>query len=140
MSNSTAAREAARQHDGKFGTQHRDAVDIPLDDQPTMTVMEDGTEMWRLPNGKRHRLDGPAVEWADGDREWYANGSLHRLDGPAVEQVDGTRAWYVNGSLHRLDGPARTWPNDTQEFWIGGRRYDTEADWRQAVEARTQTG
>ena len=33
-----------------------------------------GTKEWRL-NDKRHRLDGPAVEWANGDKEWYLNGN-----------------------------------------------------------------
>ena len=46
---------------------------------------------------KRHRLDGPAVEWADGSKAWYVNGKLHRLDGPAVEYADGGKAWYVDG-------------------------------------------
>ena len=25
-------------------------------------------------NGKRHREDGPAIEWSDGDKWWYLNG------------------------------------------------------------------
>jgi len=31
---------------------------------------------------------------------------LHRLDGPALECADGTKAWWVKDKLHRLDGPA----------------------------------
>ncbi|GAA1753921.1 hypothetical protein [Nostocoides vanveenii] len=56
--------------------------------------------------GRKHRLDGPAAEWADGSREWWFNGQLHRLDGPAVELANGTRQWWVDGKRHRLDGPA----------------------------------
>ena len=27
-------------------------------------------------DGKRHREDGPAIEWADGAKEWYLNGVM----------------------------------------------------------------
>ena len=65
-----------------------------------------GTREWYL-NGKRHREDGPAMEYADGGREWYLNGERHREDGlPAVEYSDGHREWWVNGKRHREDGPA----------------------------------
>jgi len=45
----------------------------------------------------RHRLDGPAIEGAEGGKAWYVNGQRHRLDGPAVEGADGGKAWYVDG-------------------------------------------
>ena len=35
--------------------------------------------------GQCHRLDGPAAEWTDGDKEWYMNGKRHREAGPAIE-------------------------------------------------------
>jgi hypothetical protein len=41
------------------------------------------------------RLDGPAIERANGDRLWYLDGMLHRLDGPAVE-IDGKNFWFIN--------------------------------------------
>ena len=46
-----------------------------------------------------HRDNGlPAVEYADGYKEWRVNGKLHREGGlPAVEYADGYKAWYVNG-------------------------------------------
>ena len=43
-----------------------------------------------------HRLDGPAAEWKNGTKLWYANGKQHRLDGPAIEHADGDKDWYVN--------------------------------------------
>jgi hypothetical protein len=46
-----------------------------------------------------HRTDGPAVEYADGDKLWYVDNKLHRLDGPAYEYADGIKAWYVDGKL-----------------------------------------
>ena len=36
------------------------------------TVREECTE-WRR-NGKLDREDGPAIEWYDGDMEWWLNG------------------------------------------------------------------
>ena len=44
----------------------------------------------------RHREDGPAVEYYDGDKYWYLNDKQHRMDGPAVEIVNGASAWYIN--------------------------------------------
>jgi hypothetical protein len=53
--------------------------------------------------GNLHRADGPALEWADGSKEWYVNGKLHRADGPAVEYSDGYKAWWVNGKFVRSE-------------------------------------
>ena len=47
--------------------------------------------------GQAHRLDGPAIEGADGGKRWYVNGQAHRVDGPAREYADGSKWWYVNG-------------------------------------------
>ena len=46
-----------------------------------------------------HREDGPAVEDADGSKEWFINGKhvRHREDGPACEDVAGDKDWYLNG-------------------------------------------
>ena len=49
---------------------------------------------------KRHRIDGPAVERADGIKAWYIDGKLHRLDGPAVEHANGAKYWYIDGKYH----------------------------------------
>ena len=43
-----------------------------------------------------HREDGPAVEYADGEKWWYLNGRLQREDGPAVESNDGYKEWWLN--------------------------------------------
>ena len=47
-------------------------------------------------NDTFHRLDGPAIEYIDGDTFWYQHGLLHRLDGPAME-YDTTKSWYYKG-------------------------------------------
>jgi hypothetical protein len=48
-------------------------------------------------NDQRHREDGPAIEWANGDKSWYLNGQCHREDGPAIEWSDGDKEWWLNG-------------------------------------------
>ena len=55
----------------------------------------DGTKQWFL-DGKRHRTDGPAVEYADGNKYWYLDDKLHRTDGPAIEFADGDKVWYLD--------------------------------------------
>jgi hypothetical protein len=69
------------------------------------TIGVDGKTRWYL-NGKLHREDGPAVEYAEGTKVWYQNGLLHREDGPAFEIPDGTKIWYREGKRHREGGPA----------------------------------
>jgi len=67
-----------------------------------------------------HREDGPAREYANGDKVYYINGKLHREDGPAIEDADGYKAYYINGKLHREDGPARERVNGYKEYYING--------------------
>jgi hypothetical protein len=71
--------------------------------------------------GQRHRVDGPAVEWANGDKKWYMKDKLHRVDGPAVEWASGDKKWYMNGKLHRVDGPAVEWANGDKEWWVNNQ-------------------
>ena len=48
---------------------------------------------------KLHRLDGPAVEHANGTKYWFVDGELHREDGPAIEHINGDKYWFVDGKL-----------------------------------------
>ena len=53
----------------------------------------------------RHRENGAAIEYHDGDKEWYFNGKRHREDGPAIEKSDGTKIWFLNGEeILRING------------------------------------
>ena len=62
----------------------------------TVKVYLDGYKEWFL-NGKLHREDGPAIEYASGTKFWYLNGKRHREDGPAIEYAGGNKYWYLNG-------------------------------------------
>lgn len=46
--------------------------------------------------GQFHRLDGPAIEYKDGDKSWYLNGKRHREDGPSLE-YKSMHSWYIHG-------------------------------------------
>ena len=68
-----------------------------------MIVDEDGDKVWKLPNGDLHREDGPAVEYANGNKWWYLNGKKHREDSPAIEWANGYyKAWYLNDRLYKI--------------------------------------
>jgi hypothetical protein len=68
--------------------------------------------------GKRHREDGPALEYFYNNPDksplsytWYKDGNLHCESGPASVDFyeNGTlecREWYISGKRHREDGPA----------------------------------
>jgi len=73
-----------------------------------------------------HRLDGPAVEYADGTKVWWVDGKRHRLDGPAVEWADGSKEWWVDGKLHRLDGPAYEGANGSKFWYVEGKLLSEE--------------
>ena len=62
-------------------------------------VDKNGTICWYNQQDKLHREGGlPAIEFADGSKEWMVNGKLHREGGlPAVEFANGGKQWYVNG-------------------------------------------
>ena len=83
-------------------------------------VYDNRTE-WRR-NGKLHRIDGPAVEYADGDKFWFQNGKRHRENGPAVENSNGNKYWYQNDVLHRTDGPAVENADGYVEYWENGKQ------------------
>ncbi len=89
-------------------------------------VYTDGTKYWHL-NGKRHREDGPAVEYAGGSKHWYLNNMRHREDGPAIEYADGDKLWYLNGKRHREDGPAMELASGYKSWYLDGEKL-TEAE------------
>ena len=86
-------------------------------------VIYDTHTVWLNLEGKLHRTDGPAIEYADGYKEWWINDKPHRIDGPAVEWVDGRKYWFMNGKLHREDGPAIEWDDGYKEWYINGTYY-----------------
>jgi hypothetical protein len=87
--------------------------------------LADGCKEWWV-DGKRHRTDGPAIEWANGNKAWWVNGKRHRTDGPAIEYANGTKEWWVNGKRHRTDGPAIEYADGDKEWYVDGKRHRTD--------------
>ena len=105
-------------------------------------VYSDGAKLW-FQNEQLHRVDGPAMEWNNGNYKWYQEGKLHRVggpavvtdryegwyqnnelhrdDGPAVDDKTYGKSWYQNGLLHREDGPAVERINGQNQYWIHGK-------------------
>jgi len=126
------------------------------EEEPTMTVNSTGDREWTLSNGKLHRLDGPAIEWADGTKEWWVNNKRHREDGPAIEWASGKKEWYLNnkrhrvggpaieradgfkvwflkGKCHREDGPAVEYAGGHKEWYLNHKYYPEPREWAEAV-------
>ena len=91
-----------------------------------VTVDEYKTIRWYNDKHELHRLDGPAVEYADGYKAWYVEGKLHRLDGPAVEWANGRKEWWFNGNPHRLDGPAIEYTDGRKVWYVNGKLMSEE--------------
>jgi hypothetical protein len=57
---------------------------------------------------------------SDGTKCHYVNGKLHREDGPAIEYADGSVSYYFNGNPHRMDGPAKIHNSGhgVETYWV----------------------
>jgi hypothetical protein len=96
--------------------------------QPIMSIDADGDKVWKL-NGKYHREDDPAIEYADGDKEWYLKGKRHRIDGPAIEYANGRKSWFTHGRIHRTDGPAAEYVDGSYGWFLRGGFRLTFEEW-----------
>jgi hypothetical protein len=88
-------------------------------------IDDSGTKRWYNDKHEYHRIDGPAVEFSNGDCHWYKNDIIHRENGPAIEFADGSTEWWFDGKLHRLDGPAKEYRHrffgrPHKEWWVNG--------------------
>ena len=97
--------------------------------------VDDNSTSWYL-DSVRHRVDGPAVEYANGTKSWHQNGQRHRADGPAVEWANGTKSWYLNDRLHRVDGPAVE-SADGRKMWFLNGQEVTEGEVMPSVKQLT---
>ena len=78
---------------------NRSEKDLPTE------VLPGGVRMWKDGRMRLHRENGPAIEWPDGEKNWYHHGELHRYGGPAIERSDGYKAWYVYNCFIRREDP-----------------------------------
>jgi len=92
-------------------------------------VDENGNTFWYNQQDQRHREGGlPAIEYADGAKQWLVNGKLHREGGlPAIEFADGGKEWMVNGKRHREGGlPAIEFANGGKVWYVNGHHVTEE--------------
>ena len=97
-------------------------------------IVEYGGDKYWYRNGKCHREDGPAVEYANGTKFWYRNSELHREDGPAIECANGDKFWYLNGKGYtesaykaELSKRSTTPPCNGKIVEIDGKKYQLTA-------------
>jgi hypothetical protein len=102
-------------------------------------------------NGEFHREDGPAIDFAEGDKEWWLygecldfkswmfkvgekkmkkvkisklpNGILYKYpDGKEIfKYIHGDTIYYLNGKIHREDGPAIERVNGDKEWYLNDK-------------------
>jgi hypothetical protein len=103
----------------------------------TVEVCSDGSIFW-YKHGTTvvHREGGPAIEYTNGDKEWWYDGYLHREDGPAIKKADGVCYWFAHGKRHRDDGPAIEYSNGDKRWYLYDKEYSEEEFKKNKAEAK----
>lgn len=71
-------------------------------DKSVVKINSDGDKLHYHSNtGRLHRIGGPAIERADGSKEYYEHGRRHNENGPAVITTHGAKSWYIHGKLQK---------------------------------------
>lgn len=99
--------------------------DVP-DDFTGRCIVDDNVNYFL--NGRHHRENGPAIEYANGSKRWYIHGEPHRIDGPAMEQGDGFKSFWINGKIHRIDGPAVEHADGSKEWYLNDEKHGEDND------------
>jgi len=68
--------------------------------EPLPEIDSIGSMYWRNKDGQMHREGAPAITWRDGSEFWYLYGFLHKLDGPAVMYANQNTQWWINGKQY----------------------------------------
>ena len=90
-------------------------------------ITEDGDKYYHSDEEMsiRHREDGPAIEWTNGDKEWYINNKQHREDGPAIEWTNGNTYWYLN-SVEYSEEEFNKKMKNSKKIVIKGKEFTVE--------------
>jgi hypothetical protein len=127
----TASGEKTWYLDGKRVTEQQFKARVKY--IPLKSINGSNTIEYKLPNGQRHREDGPALEYSNGEKHWYYENQLHRVDGPAVEFANGVKAWHLNGlavteAEHKVQAksiPTRSVSEDgTVKWFLDGKLHN----------------
>jgi hypothetical protein len=63
----------------------------------TINISGKSIRFWNR-GGQLHRENSPAVEWDDGEKEYWVNGKRHRDDGPSSIDINGNTEWFFEGN------------------------------------------
>ncbi len=72
--------------------------------------------------GCYHMIDGPAVIYDFGGKEYYVHGVQHREDGPAEENPSGDNSWWYNGRC--IGRSYRGFTQQDFDQWLKWRRWN----------------
>lgn len=76
---------------------------------------------WTL-NDTAHRTDGPAIEFEDGDYQWYNMGDVSGSQDSPASKINGIIKWRnKSGALTRDNGPAIQCQHCGSEVWFNNR-------------------
>ena len=96
-------------------------VDISFEDPQKPKHLHQ--EWWT--NGKRHRLDGPAIKCNICADNYWVDGKVHRVDGPAVICKYGSKYYYKDGILIKSDVSAREFVGGVEQYPSTGIQLST---------------
>jgi hypothetical protein len=54
--------------------------DVSPEDESTLTIDFFDNKIWRDKQGHYHRLDGPAIEYEDGFKQWHIDGKEYSYE------------------------------------------------------------
>lgn len=81
-----------------------DANNGIVQENSTLILESDqGSRFFLNKNGNYHRLDGPAIEWCYGAKEYFRNGIRHRTDGPAYEYKGEKQYWFEGKQYNEVE-------------------------------------
>ena len=80
-----------------------------------------------------HRLDGPAVVRAGGQREWWRHGKKHRADGPAVYFLTNKRDLRLVNLALRMSGRSDGNLKFLDQYWSYGYERSSLEIWLKYV-------
>jgi hypothetical protein len=73
-------------------------------------------------NNVLHRVGKPAIERGDGTWEYYFEGKKHRIDGPAISSVYDDEGFYVEGAYYwdidKFNKAAAKWIQKNRDIQI----------------------
>jgi hypothetical protein len=71
-------------------------------------VIDDYGDIYYYLNDKRHRTDGPAIEYVSGSKDWYLNGYFHDEKGPSTIYSSGFKFWDIEDKIQTLSNTTIT--------------------------------